>query len=727
MKMPKQRLTDRKGFLASVATGAALLAVQAFGAEVHRGETFSGRVDLPAFTAGADGLWRVKTPAGAKFDQLWVDGRLAVRARQPNKGYLYAADPARPSFQAFVVHDPTSLAPLKDLSASGISNVLARLYYSWDTEPIKLAEVDAKTGYVKLVGKTYYPFISGGSKSCNRFTLENARGFLDAPGEWFHDEKAGELLYLPRPGETVATARAAFAGKERLLRLDGAKDVVFDGCIFEYAGHLFAPKTHPHQSASYVGAAIELNRSSNVVFTNCTFRNVAEWAVWFNEGCRDSRVVDCRFEDLGAGAVRAGPIQWDPKSSNEAIAVSTERCTIRRGGRIFPEACGVLYTYAANCRIAGNEVADFFYTGISLGWTWGYGKTPNRDNLVVDNHVWNIAKRTLGDVGGIYQLGDAPGTVIAGNLIHDVYAYDYNPSGSHGIYLDEGSQRVRVVSNRVLRCRSGDFTLHYGKDNVVADNLFGPPLVGTKRVSVGRPEEHHQVTFTNNIEAAADDPRFADVPPPPVWEVPEEPPKRKIPTSFREDFETYAVGEVPSGMISTVCGVSVTDAVARRGTRSLLFADRKGLAWKYAPHAYLSFAEAEERFVCGFALRLEAEHHAQVQFRNYANAAANGLGFATGPGFAVNDGNLTVTGGAEGPKSICHVPTNTWVSCRFTFTRTNGTSAAFKLEVKPAGGKKTVHEGMCAKGFVMPTWFGFMSNADWTTSFQVDDLAFKCD
>ena len=717
--------TSALAFLALVFSG--LLRAQ----EIRSGETVSGRlftakVDLAPFAAGVDGIWRTRVPPGTRFDQLWVNGRLAQRARQPNAGYLYVRDPARPANAAFITDDASALAPLARASAAEISNVLARVYHSWDTEPIKLVEVDANRGYVRLAGPVYRPaFMSASNVRCSRYTLENARRFLDAPGEWFLDETAGELLYLPQPGETPETACAAYADRSQLLRLDGVRDVTFDRCVFAYSGHLFAPKFHPHQAAAYLGAAVEITGATNVVFRNCTFRHLTEHALWLGAFCRDCRIENCTFEDLGAGAVRAGPVRWNAKARNEAVGIVLENSRLVRGGRVFPESCGVLFTHVAGSRIAGNEVADWHYTGISLGWTWGNTtKTANRGNLIAQNHVWNIAQHVLGDVGGIYHLGYDPGTVIAENFVHDVWAYDYNPSGSHGIYLDEGSSDLRVVSNRVFRCR-GDFTLHYGLRSVVEGNVFGPVPKGNRIWSVGRPDSS-SLTYTNNVETAEDDPRFAGAPSAPIYPPTPEPPKRKIPTEYADDFESLAVGDSVPPMFGAKCQIRVTDRTAKSGLKSLEFVDRQGLPWKFAPHLFACFAEPEGKFEISFALRVEAWHAMAFELRNYSRATAAGLGFLTGPGLAITDGKVRVFGVGE-KREIGTVAENEWFVCRFRVTRTNGISSTCAFELVKADGSRLSAEGDCPRDFTGPTWAGFMSNADWETRFQVDDFKFKCD
>ena len=56
-----------------------------------------------------------------------------------------------------------------------------------------------------------------------------------------------------------------------------------------------------------------------------------------------------------------------------------------------------------------------------------------------------MAKRN--DGGGIYTLGNQPGTIIRGNLIHD------NAGAPGGIYTDEGSGFLEITENTVYNVR----------------------------------------------------------------------------------------------------------------------------------------------------------------------------------------------------------------------------------------------------------------------------------
>ncbi len=92
-----------------------------------------------------------------------------------------------------------------------------------------------------------------------------------------------------------------------------------------------------------------------------------------------------------------------------------------------------------------------------------------RTYKIEDNHIHDLGKGWLSDFGAIYTLGVQPGTVIRGNHIHDIKASRY---GGSGIYLDEGSSEILVENNLCYRFTEAPFAQHYGRENIVRNNIF---------------------------------------------------------------------------------------------------------------------------------------------------------------------------------------------------------------------------------------------------------------
>jgi hypothetical protein len=98
-------------------------------------------------------------------------------------------------------------------------------------------------------------------------------------------------------------------------------------------------------------------------------------------------------------------------------------------------------------------------------------------------------------MGGIYTLGVQPGTVLRGNLIHDIEKAHY---GGWCIYLDEGSSHILVEGNVCYRTNDTVFNQHYGRENLVRNNVFA--FGGDAVLSHSRLEPvHKSLRFERNI------------------------------------------------------------------------------------------------------------------------------------------------------------------------------------------------------------------------------------
>ena len=453
-------------------------------------------------------VWAANVGA-LRFRQLFINGKRMTPARTPNQGYFQVD--GTPDY-----HNPVRFKFRNGQMSERWVGGQVVLLQTWGEERLPITAVDPATSTVTLANQLLPWTVEANA----RFWVEDVAEFLDSPGEWFLDRNAGIVYYWAKPGEDVSSDEIIAPVTQTLLVLNGVHDVSFLGFDFEYSDWALPSEGYYDlQSAYDIPAAIMGHGASSVTISDSHFSHLGTWAVNLDSGSSNNTVSNNEMTDIGAGGVKIGEFCSDTVANPNAALSGFQNCvwtqpfsngnkisnnTIHDIGAVYIAAVGVWLGQTYGNSVCSNEIYDTNQTAISLGWTWGYGRSLAHDNLIAFNNLHTLGRGMLSDMGGIYTLGSQPGTVIRNNIIHDItpYAQGY---GGWGIYQDQGSSNILTENNIVYRAPSGAFVHNAeGSGNRTLNNVFasldnGPILYMTPTLPPSAPSSGYNVLFERNI------------------------------------------------------------------------------------------------------------------------------------------------------------------------------------------------------------------------------------
>ncbi len=451
--------------------------------------TLSGGRVVSGWEVGKDGIWRVVLPdvkAGKwDFRALYVNGQRRQVARYPNKEYLRVlkvGEDKRTSFTAKAGDFPAGMV---------IAGSELVFLHDWSISRIPIASYDKKSQVVTMA----YP-VGPGAKHYKmdhyeqhpRFHLENSVSFLDQPGEWYLDKKSGELSYIPMPGEKMELVQVVVPFAQGLILVKGSaekpvKNLWFHNLDFEHSGWQGAVRPYAAGQAGFheepdakeknwartpIEPAVKFEYLQGGGMIGGRLAHLEGSGLWIGEGCKDVSLEGVTVSDVAGNGVMVGVTSSKAGLAAEKVRLKgnlIERCGIRYFGSI-----GLWVGMANHTEIIRNEIRHMPYTGVSVGWMWNPSDTPCFANRVEGNHIHHVMQK-LSDGGGIYTLGKQPGTILKGNVIHDI-PVNAGRAGSNGMFLDEGTTDIVIEGNLIYNIGKSPLRFHRAGINQVKSNIL---------------------------------------------------------------------------------------------------------------------------------------------------------------------------------------------------------------------------------------------------------------
>ena len=446
--------------------------------------TLSGGQSVTGWTQGAGGIWTAPVDA-ADMHQFTVNGVRMAEARHPNEtpadpiqgGWLFGREPAagtNPLQQ--LTYDPANFAP-GQLSA-GLS-VRVFTDASWASSVLTIQSVDTVNHVITFAQPADYEL-----GAASRFYILGKQPLLDAPGEWWFDT-AAKVLHFKAPAGFNGIGAVA-SGMNDIVQIDGANSVRF-------SGFMFADSASGDAHADRASAAIRINGAQNVVIENNSFQNLIK-GIHCEAFTQGAIVRGNDFAHLWASAV-----DLDHGSRLNQILSNKIRWT----GEAFVAPAAINLSEGYGNAIAHNLILDIPRNGIQ-----GVNYDPNLlsgGNIVEFNTIIRSGQQTS-DGGGIYFYSSPDrvhdGEIVRHNRIVDTGGLETEAGGfrpdaqfSHGIYMDDFTNKAQITGNFVQTSVRGGIYLHGGSNNAVTNNItLNNKDIGIQLFEIGQPMTGNSIT-----------------------------------------------------------------------------------------------------------------------------------------------------------------------------------------------------------------------------------------
>jgi hypothetical protein len=457
--------------------------------------TISGGVEAANFTAAPGGLWEARLPLGVNASQLFVGGARRPRARSPN--VVGDAAFARDAFSANSTH---VWAPLcRSCSATDPVNARGLVYgaadgidASWDFSAALLTVFTApwsacapSVGSVhpgnrtllfrapcSAYGLTTFPAYETGQ----RWLLENVRGALDAPGEWFLNASTGLLEYAPLPGEALAGFTATLAQRGSLLVV-GEDGLGFEDLTVAFAATDAGGDAGGGRSGFSQSGAIEV-AARGVALRRVTVARAGGNCVLLRAGVADFVLANATLLDCGGHG-----LYMATRSDDAADVLVTDVRVHGVGYTYLAQPTGLLLAGATNVSAVHSEVVNSSYSGIAVAWVHGArvpaAPAPYRFNVSF-NRIADFGRGVLSDFGGVrVAITNADEcftadtcyvpTLVQNNVVTRGRHFAY---GAVGLYTDNAVAGVDMRDNIVADVDGMGFQAHCGVANSLANTLI---------------------------------------------------------------------------------------------------------------------------------------------------------------------------------------------------------------------------------------------------------------
>ncbi|GHU70530.1 hypothetical protein FACS189413_10990 [Bacteroidia bacterium] len=425
----------------------------------------SGGKQVTDWQDAGNGIYKAQLPTGVDFRQLYVNGKMAIRARHPNRDndtnygpywkikYFYNNDNTKMLIAASEIQEWSTM----------YNNVEMVIHQDWAHSRAKVNSFEKQGANAIVSINTGLPGIGWGTTDLLYF-WENSLDFLDVESEWYFDKQTRYLYYKPRANEDINQIEITYPVMDRLFTIAGTEttpvqNVYLENIEFKY-GNWAQPNTQgarfnqgaiPMNGDISVATMLRIGNARNVRIVNCNIIGAGGNGIVFDAGVKDSEITACHLDQIAANGI---VIDADINSNvyhgvrPEALLCTDNRIThnlIENFGMNYVNGYSLFGASVARLTVEHNEIRYSRFSGMQIGKA-NPAEILN-DNLIRANNVHDLVWLHP-DGSGIYTSAVMPGAQITENWIHDIPRVPWFPDRiKHAVFLDDYSAWITVENN----------------------------------------------------------------------------------------------------------------------------------------------------------------------------------------------------------------------------------------------------------------------------------------
>jgi len=408
-------------------------------------------------------VWKIRN-LNIPVEMLVVDGQKQTLARAPDSGYF--VPPKLSEVPDKLYFNKGEIRQWKEMEDNRVFMLLR-----WHHGTNSISRVDEKSGTAWLSKPE-----EGVAIVPPRYYVENVKALMDAPGEWFYDQKRNELSYIPQSGQEALNASTICAPEiNELVLVKGkqgrpVRNLRIYGLSFE--------------AALPGSSAIIYEYAHGCELVASSLRSCGGTGISIRKGCYQTRILENTFKTIDNMAISIhGPDR--PADGLDILRETTVSYnSIEDCGGINIDASFSLFTSISHNYITLTRGRY----AISVGGWRNLEEAIDGGYVVEYNHLDDVQK-DADDSGAIKTAGTTFSSVVRKNLVHGVRAGYFNDNV--GFWFDNMSLEWLTEDNIFYNLEQGEMKLCAANlvDNIYRNNyVIEEPANAPEKIITGDPE-----------------------------------------------------------------------------------------------------------------------------------------------------------------------------------------------------------------------------------------------